>query len=537
MATDRATTDLNRRAGTLFMAGFPGTTPTDEILRLIREEQLGGVILFSRNIASRAQLRTLCLQLQTAARDAGHQYPLLIATDQENGLVRRLGQDSPTFPGNMALGAIGAEDVAYEVARATARELLALGVNMNLAPVLDVNNNPANPVIGIRSFGEDPELVARLGAATVRGYQEVGVITSVKHFPGHGDTGVDSHLAIPTISASRARLDAVELVPFRRGIAAGADTVMIGHMRVPALEAGEPLPATISPAIGQTLLRAELGFRGVAVTDCLEMDAIARGVGVAEGAVRALAAGADLVLVSHRIDRQHASLAAVRDALASERLAPERLHEALDRLDALKRRRLSWERALNPPASAGSRPDDDALSQRAYERSTTLARDDAGLLPLRLEPEQRLLVLDWPVRDVTRAVDIPYSVEPLVVALRHHHDAVDTLTLPDEVDTAGMDTLRSALASAAAIIVVTLNAHLDSQRASLLRRVLADARPAIGVAVCNPYDAASFPEVPTFLLTYEYSAPALRAAAEVIFGARGATGRCPVSLTTAERLT
>jgi beta-N-acetylhexosaminidase len=341
---------------------------------------------------------------------------------------------------------------------------------------------------------------------------------------------VDSHLAIPTIAASRARLDAVELVPFRRGIAAGADTVMIGHMRVPALEAGEPLPATISPAIVTTLLRVELGFAGVAVTDCLEMDAIARGVGVAEGAVRALAAGADLVLVSHRIDRQEASLAAVRDALASGRLAPARPREALQRLDALKRRRLSWDRALTPP-DAGSPSENDALSQRAYERSTTLARDDAGLLPLRLEPGQRLLVLDWPVRDVTRAVDIPYAVEPLARALRNLHHAVETLPLPDESDQAGMDTLRSALATAAAIVVVTLNAHLDPTRAATLRRILAGARPAIGVAVCNPYDAAALPEVPTFLLTYEYSAPALHAAAEVIFGARSATGRSPVSLT------
>jgi beta-N-acetylhexosaminidase len=341
---------------------------------------------------------------------------------------------------------------------------------------------------------------------------------------------VDSHLAIPTIAASRARLDAVELVPFRRGIAAGADTVMIGHMRVPVLEAGEPLPATISPAVVQTLLRGDLGFAGVAVTDCLEMDAIARGVGVAEGAIRALAAGADLVLVSHRIDRQEASLAAVRAALASGRLSPMRPLEAIRRLDALKRQRLSWDRALTPP-NAGTQSDDDALSQRAYERSTTLARDDAGLLPLRLEAGQRLLLLDWPVRDVTRAVDIPYSVEPLARALRKHHDAVETLSLPDESDEAGMATLRSALASAAAIVVVTLNAHLDPTRAAQLRRILAGARPAIGVAVCNPYDAAALPEVPTFLLTYEYSAPALHAAAEVIFGARSATGRSPVSLT------
>ena len=531
MPADSPTPDLEAEIGQLFMAGFPGTEPSEGVLRLIREDKLGGVILFSRNIVSREQLRALCLELQMTARQAGHAQPLLIATDQENGLVRRLGPDSPIFPGNMALGAIGSEDVAYDVAYATGCELLALGVNMNLAPVVDVNNNSANPVIGIRSFGEDPELVARLGAAMARGYADAGVVSTLKHFPGHGDTAVDSHLAIPTVPASSERLRAVELVPFRRGIEAGADTVMVGHMRVPALESGEALPASISPAIVQSLLRAELGFSGVALADCLEMDAISRSVGTAEGAVRTLAAGIDLALVSHRLDRQVASVAAVREALAHGRLDPSRLSEAWARIWRLKQKRLSWETACAPPAGSYKPAESDSLRDRAYALSTTIARDDAHALPLRLSPEQRLLVLDWPVTDVTRAVDIPYSSEPLVAALRLRHDAVEVASLPEESDFTGIAGLRLRLRDAAAVIVVTVNAHLDAMRVSALRRALDGVEHVIGLAVCNPYDVDALPSISTYLLTYEYSAPALSAAAEIIFGARAATGRCPVTLT------
>ena len=185
--------------GQRLMAGFDGFTPTADILDLIQRERVGGVILFSRNIATADQLHTLTNALQQAARASGHRYPLLIGLDQENGVVRRLGEWATTFPGAMALAATGSEALAEEVAEASGRELAALGVNSNFAPVADVNNNPANPVIGVRSFGDDPARVARFVAAQTRGYQRAGVAATLKHFPGHGDTGTDSHLALPPI--------------------------------------------------------------------------------------------------------------------------------------------------------------------------------------------------------------------------------------------------------------------------------------------------------------------------------------------------
>ncbi len=211
---------LEEQIGQLLMVGFWGSTPSQEIIDLIQRHHVGNILLFSRNIRDAQQVFELTQSLQAIAQEAGQRYPLLIAIDQENGLVQRLGEAVTLFPGNMALGAIGSEKVAYEVALATGRELKALGINMNLAPVVDVNNNPANPVIGVRSFGEDAWQGARLAAAMVKGYHAARILACLKHFPGHGDTAVDSHLALPTIPYAFERLEALELAPFRSGIEA-----------------------------------------------------------------------------------------------------------------------------------------------------------------------------------------------------------------------------------------------------------------------------------------------------------------------------
>ena len=204
-----------------------GTTPSQEVIDLISRYHVGNVLLFSRNVREAGQVLELTASLQAIAKEAGQRYPLFIAIDQENGIVQRLGEAATIFPGNMALGAIGSDEIAFKVALAAGRELQALGINMNLAPVVDVNNNPANPVIGVRSFGEDAQQVARLGAAMVRGYGAAGILSCLKHFPGHGDTAVDSHLALPLIPYDLERLEALELVPFRGGIEAGAECACV----------------------------------------------------------------------------------------------------------------------------------------------------------------------------------------------------------------------------------------------------------------------------------------------------------------------
>lgn len=276
-------------AGQLFVIGFPGTEPDSDVESLIRDEGVGGVILFARNLVDPPQVRRLTAHLQSFSSAL----PLLIATDQEGGIVLRIGSDgaeATPWPGAMSLGAAASADLTRRVGAGIARELRAMGINMNLAPVLDVNVNPSNPVIGVRSFGADPHRVAENGVAYIEGHHEAGVLATAKHFPGHGDTAFDSHLALASVPHAIDRLEAVELIPFRRAIAAGVDAIMTAHVAFPAVEPDPATPATLSPAVLTGLLRQRLGFDGLVITDCMEMKAIADHVGTVEGAVRAIAA-------------------------------------------------------------------------------------------------------------------------------------------------------------------------------------------------------------------------------------------------------
>lgn len=526
---------LAQQVGQLFAVGFPGTEASAEVLDLIQRRHVGSIILFSRNMRSAAQTLALTTTLQRAARGAGHPAPLLIMTDQEGGLVRRLGADSTVFPGNMALGAAGSAELTWEVARAAGRELAAQGINTNLAPVVDINSNPANPVIGVRSFGEDPERVAHLGLAAARGYAAGGVIPVLKHFPGHGDTASDSHLSLPVLPFTRERLDHLELVPFARGIAQGAPCVMVAHIALPALVPGMPdvdarLPASLSAAVVQGLLRDALGFVGVAFTDCLEMHAVAGGVGVARGAVLAGRAGNDIVLVSHRADRQHAALDAVLAACWSGEIAPERIQEAAARVLDLKRRHLSWDtlptsEGLEGVGSAEHR----GLAERTFAASTTVIRDVPARLPLNLAPDARLLVVLVLPSAVTLASDRGIDADALLTSVRRLHAQTSLITVMPSAD-GSLDGVIFAATSADAVVLVTINCHRDARQRVAAERVAAAARQVVGLAACDPYDASALPMVGTFLASYEYSAPALGAAVEVLFGARPAVGRVPVSV-------
>ena len=307
------------------LPSFPGFEPPDWVLREL-EAGLGGITLFAYNVRDRSQLADLTAGLRDG-RD------VLVAIDEEGGDVTRLeAADGSSFPGALALGVVDDPALTEAVAAAIAAELAGAGVNLNLAPVADANTNPQNPVIGVRSFGADPELVARHVAAFVRGTQRQRIAACAKHFPGHGDTAADSHLDLPTAGGS---LDDA-LLPFRAAIAAGVRAVMTAHVLVPELDS---VPATLSPRILTTLLREELGFQGLVITDALEMRAISDGVGVEEAAVRALAAGADALCVGHDLHEEAvaAIVRAVAAAVAAGRLSLERLEEAAGRVRSTAR--------------------------------------------------------------------------------------------------------------------------------------------------------------------------------------------------------
>ncbi|MGH7166524.1 MAG: beta-N-acetylhexosaminidase [Nitrospiraceae bacterium] len=342
---------LREKIGQLFMLGFSGTSVSKELAGLLEEYRPGGLILFSRNLQSPEQIARLTNTLQQKAARAGRMAshaPLLISVDQEGGRVSRVPAGFTVFPACAVLGRCDSTELAYSAAAATAAELRAVGINMNLAPVLDLDTNPENPIIGDRSFSPDPTRVCELGLATIAGLQDHKVIACGKHFPGHGDTAVDSHKELPVVAASLDRLRDLELRPFRHAIQNGLAAMMTAHVLYPALD--EALPATLSPAILTGLLRDELGFTGLTLTDDLEMHAIIDHYGIGEAAVRAVQAGADLLLICKNPGRQVTAMDAVQDAVRHGAIPEERLEASLHRIAQTKQRFLRPYAPVDPRA-------------------------------------------------------------------------------------------------------------------------------------------------------------------------------------------
>jgi beta-N-acetylhexosaminidase len=344
------------------------------VRRLVRHYRVGGVILFARNVDSPEQVAELVRELQSLAREAGHDLPLLVAVDQEGGRVARLREPWTVWPSLRALGRLASEEHARRVGQALAAELGPCGIRLDFAPVVDVDTNPRNPVIGDRSFGSDPELVGRLGAAMVLGLQEGGVAGCAKHFPGHGDTGVDSHHELPLLSHPEERLQEVELVPFRKAVEAGVAAVMTAHILLPELD--EKLPATLSPRIVDALLRRKLKHEGVVVSDDLEMKAIAGRWKSGEAAVLAARAGCDLLCISKSPDAQVETIEALVRARESDEITGPAMDGAVGRVRRLKERFLLPYRDPDPKQArlAAGAPERVALAEEIAERSGLTAR-------------------------------------------------------------------------------------------------------------------------------------------------------------------
>ncbi len=360
---------LTKKVGQLMVCGFADKTPSEEIVRLIRNYHVGGIILFSRNIGTAQEVLALTNALQQIAKEAGHERPLLICVDQENGIVRRLGEGTTYFPGSMLIGATGNSKNAYDIGLATGKELKALGINWNLAPVVDINNNPGNPVIGVRSFGEDTDLVSAYAIENIRGMHQAGVITTLKHFPGHGDTDSDSHLKLPVIPHHMERLEAVELKPFRACMKAGADTVMSAHVFFPAL-VKEEKPATLATEVMTGLLRDQLGFQGVVTTDCMEMNAIADTYGTVEGATRAIKAGVDIIMISHTHILQEKAIKKLVEQVEAGDIQLEKIETSYMRVQQLKEKYLDWDHIENNrqlDAVVGCE-EHQALAEKSFQR-------------------------------------------------------------------------------------------------------------------------------------------------------------------------
>jgi len=366
-----------RTAGQLLLAGFEGKEPSAEIRELIRNRSLAGVILFAKNCDDPYQVLELTNALQEIALRSGHPRPLLVAIDQEQGRVARIREGVTLFPSMGEIAALDDPSLTRRVAAAVSRELLALGVNWNLAPVADVLASSSCPV-GDRSFGDDPDRVGQMTAAFVRGAEGEGMISCLKHFPGHGGTDADSHFTAPRIEKSRRELETADLPPFRKGIDAGAPAVMTTHITFPAVDPS--LPATFSPRVIGGLLRRDLGFPGVVVSDDLEMAGSAEKFSLREGGVLALRAGVDLLLVSGMLLPERdvpGLLDTVASAVGSKEVDPRQVELSLARLAGLKERYLAdgWRRDPEEARKTLRRPEHILLLDEVSERIQREAGD------------------------------------------------------------------------------------------------------------------------------------------------------------------
>ncbi|GAA2873982.1 beta-N-acetylhexosaminidase [Actinoplanes cyaneus] len=495
----------------------------DTPAEVVAKYHLGGIVYFSwtNNLQNPRQIATLSNGLQAAAT-AGNGVPLTISTDQEHGVVSRMPAPATQFPGGMALGAGRNPADAYRTGQVTGAELRAVGITQAWAPDADVNVNPANPVIGVRSFGSDPSLAAALTAGQVLGFQVgAGESAAAKHFPGHGDTATDSHTGLPVITHTREEWQRIDAPPFRAAIAAGVDAIMSAHIVVPALDpAGDP--ATLSKPIITGLLRGELGYRGVIVSDSLEMAGVRQKYGDDRVPVLALKAGVDMLLMPP--DPQVA-IDAVLGAVASGELTEERVDESVRRILALKQKRglLRWT-PVDPGAaelSVGS-AGHVRVAQAVTDRTITAIRNDAGLLPYSAAGK-KIFVTGW---NSSAYGTVPALAEALGAGSL-------TTNLPDDAKIAE----AVAAASASDLTVVLTNRAWDTGAAdpggrqqALVKALVATGRPLVVVAVRDPYDIAYLPGVTTYLATYSYTEVSMKSLARVLLGAMPPRGKLPVEI-------
>jgi beta-N-acetylhexosaminidase len=529
--------DLEEATGLRLMLAFQGHTLPPGFGEMLSRRTVAGVTLFRPwNVRDPEQVRELTAALQGAAGSshpgdgrrggAAQQLPLLIAADQEGGTLNALA-GTTTFPGNMALGATSSPDLARRVGFAIGRELSAQGVNVNYAPVCDVNINPANPVIGTRSFGEDPQLAAGLAAAMVEGMQAAGVAATAKHFPGHGDTSTDSHHALPVLDFDEERLRRVELPPFSAAIKAGVKLIMSAHLALPALTGNDSTPATLSVEVMTSLLRAQLGFSGVSISDALDMGAIPQGPQLASRAVEAAQAGNDLLLLMGSGEVEEQIYRALLRAAQEGMLSTEQVAGSARRVLALK----SWVgRQEQPPLSVVGCEEHRALALQVAAHATTLVCDGPGLLPLRLSPDAPLLVIVPRPADLTPADTSSYDTPSPALHLRNHHPLVDEVTVPIDPQPEEIAYIRERAAQYRAAVVCTINALDHPGQAALANALFDVGIPVVAVALRLPYDLQAYPAAGTYVCTYSLQDPSLAALADALFGKGEFRGRLPVSV-------
>ncbi|KAF2473255.1 glycoside hydrolase [Lindgomyces ingoldianus] len=571
--------DLDRTMGQLFMMGFDGTAVTPQIRTLIEKHHLGCILLTAKNLKSADATTKLCYELQKCAHDAGHAVPLLIGIDQENGGVNSLFDEIyiRQYPSNMGIAAAGSTDLAYEVAKATAQEISACGINWIFGPCLDVLTNARNQPLGVRTAGDDPQEVSAYGVAFMKGYKDAGVVTLGKHFPSYGNLEfLGSTLDVPIITESLEQLSLSALIPFRNAIRQGLDSMMVGGCAMSS--AGlNAMHACLSEQVVDGLLRSDLKFDGVVVSECLEMDALSHNIGVGGGTVMAVNAGCDVVLLCRSFSVQQEAIKGLKTGIENAMISKERIYNSLRRVLNLKSKSTSWDKALNPPGInflETLQPIHTALSTKAYNGSITVVRDKNRLLPLSniLDSEEELLLLTPLVKPLaasaaSRALSetaATASPEPAVwersasvmSGERVFRELGRSLArqrsgrvLHTSYTANGVRPVHENLINrASAIIVLTADANRNLYQHGFTKHVSMICnmqyttggekreKPLIVVAVSSPYDFAMDTSIGTYICTYDFTETALNSLVKVLYGELSPTGTLPGTISKSQKL-
>jgi beta-N-acetylhexosaminidase len=499
-------------ARSIIAVGFDGATAADAPLDELRALAPGAVVLFGRNVGSAVALRDLVAELRGLET-----LPPLIAVDQEGGRVARIREAVAQLPSPMAVGAAGDVDACERLGMLLGRDLARLGISVDFAPVADCALEPANTVIGTRSYGSDPVLVGRFAAAFARGLEAGGVAAAIKHFPGHGSTAVDSHLALPHVTIDEATLRRRDLVPFAAAISGdAAQIVMVAHVAIDALDPEHP--ASLSARVLTGLLRDELGFDGVACTDCLQMDAIARAPGTVAGAVAALAAGADLLVIGQSIALANEAGDAIAAAVENGTIPRARLDAAVRRVRALRERY-----AVLRPATLEL---DEALPAAIAARAVTVVRGE-----VRLRDERPVTVISFEGASFDGAGGARTERPSLSAALRARRWKSEVMRVALDPDADDIDLLLAQLTTLGDrnFVLTVRRAHLHPAQRAAVARILAVVPDAIVLSVNEPYDALLWPQARTVACSFGDDAIAFAGCAEVLSGRTLAAGRLPVT--------
>ncbi|QAY66997.1 glycoside hydrolase family 3 protein [Paenibacillus protaetiae] len=512
---------LREKIGQLIVTGFPGAEISEEFKRLVEDYKIGNVILFSYNAENIPQLKRLCSDLHRLIEDRTG-LPAFISIDQEGGRVTRLPADAANVPGALAIASSGRPENAYAAGRLTARELRALGINFNLAPVLDINNNKHNPVINVRSYGDTAETVETYGLLMMKGLQDEGVMSCLKHFPGHGDTEVDSHLGLPIIHKTLEKLAELELRPFIRAIEEGAESIMSAHILFPELEA-ERVPATMSRTIMTDLLKGRLGYQGLIVSDCLEMEAIQTYYGTAEGAVGALKAGVHLVFVSHTPSLVRAAAERIEQAVLSGGLPEAIVDEAVEKVLHYKRK---YKADLSADVSAAGSEAHRRAAQGISLDSICLVK--GSLLPVAAPAPDTVFLGCYPFRPDRAANEMQQGL-CFPKAMGEAFSAAYRITGIDP-DEAEIGQALEAASSFAHAVIGLYNAQNHPGQLELARRLIASGRRVTAVALGKPYDLELLEGDYSGIAAFDYTALTLESLTGVLSGTFVPSGKLALRL-------